>query len=88
VGTAQETATLAQQPVAVHGVEIELGRVDHEVVIQVLRIRQRFQQTSSPIQGDLGLTTVSEPCPRLGLLADELLPLNLGACDCLVPADA
>ncbi|MEE3919123.1 hypothetical protein V2I01_14205 [Micromonospora sp. BRA006-A] len=36
--------------VAIHGIEVELGGIDHEVVIGVLRIGQRFQQSASVIK--------------------------------------
>ena len=44
-----------QLPVTVHGVEVELGRVDHEVVVNVLRVGHRVQQPPSAVEGDLGL---------------------------------
>ena len=37
--------------VAVHGIEVELRGVDDEVVIKVLRVRQRVQQSAAPGSG-------------------------------------
>ena len=61
-----------EHPVAVHGVEVELGRIDHEVVIEVLRVGQRVQQPPPAVERDLRLATVSDPRPRFGLLRGQL----------------
>jgi hypothetical protein len=59
---------LGELPVAVHGVEIELGRIDHEVMANVLRVGHRIQQPPPAIQRDLGHAPVADPRPGLGLL--------------------
>jgi hypothetical protein len=58
--------------IAVHGVEVELGRVHDEVVVQVLRVRHGLQQATATVQGDFGLAPVPNPRPGLGLLGGEL----------------
>ena len=59
-------------PVAVHGVEVELGRVNDKVVIQVLGVRQAVQQPAAAVESDLGLALVADPRPGLGFLRREL----------------
>ena len=61
-----------EQPVAVHGVEVELGRVNDEVVIEVLRVRQAVQEPAAPVESDFGLAPVADPRPGLGFLRGEL----------------
>lgn len=63
---------LTNQAIAVHRVEIELGGVHHEVVVQVLGVRHPFEQAPPLVQGHLDLPAVSEPRPCLGFLACEL----------------
>jgi len=63
---------LGELPVAVHGVEVELGRIDHEMVANVLRVGHRIQQPPPTIQRDLGHPPVADPRPGFGLLGGEL----------------
>src|SRR5689334_5698147 len=49
---------LGQMPVAVHRVEVELRRIDHEVMVQVVGVRHGFQQPASLVERDLGLPAV------------------------------
>ena len=65
-------AVFGQVAVAVHGVEVELGRVYHEVMGQVLWVGQGVECPPSPGERNLGLAAVSEPCPCLGFLRGQL----------------
>lgn len=58
--------------VAVHGVEVELGGVDHEVVIEVLRVRHRVEEAAAAVWGYLGLSAATDPGPGFGLLRRQL----------------
>jgi hypothetical protein len=63
---------LGQMPVTVHGVEVELGRVNYEVIVQVVRIRKGFEQSAARIKGYLRLAPITDARPRLGFLGGEL----------------
>ncbi len=63
---------LGQHAVAVHGVEVELGRVHYEVVIEVLGVGQGVQEATAAVECDFGLAPVADPCLCLGFLAGQL----------------
>jgi len=55
-------------PVTVHRVEVEFGRVNDEMVVQIIRVRYRFELPTPFVEGDLSLPPVSQASPRLRLL--------------------
>jgi hypothetical protein len=59
-------AALAQMPVAVHRLEVELGRVDHEVVVQDVRVRRGFRESAALVERDYSRPAAPDPCPGLG----------------------
>src|SRR5215831_21138210 len=59
-------------PVAVHRVEVELGRIDDEVVIQVLGVGQRFEKPPPTVERDLRLAPIADACPGLRFLRSKL----------------
>ncbi len=65
-------AVLGQMPVAVHRVEVELRRVDHEVMVKVVGVGHGFQKPAPLVERDLGLPAVPDSCPCLGFLRGEL----------------
>ena len=65
-------AVFGEMPVAVHRVEVELRRVDDEVVVQVVGVRHGLQRACVPCRARPRLPAVPDPCPRLGFLRGEL----------------
>lgn len=65
-------AVLADQLVAVHRVEIELGRANHEVVVEVVGVRHALEQASAFVEGYFDLAAVAQARPGFGLLGSEL----------------
>src|SRR5690242_8622258 len=59
-------------PVAVHRVEVELRRVDNEVMVQVVGVRHRLQKAAPLIERNLGLPAVPHTRPRLCFQRREL----------------
>lgn len=72
VGERPGEAVLGEVPVAVHRVEVELGRVDDEMVIQVVGVRHGFQELAALVEGDFGGPAVSDTGPGLRFLRGEL----------------
>jgi hypothetical protein len=62
----------AHDSVAVHCVEVELGGVDDEVVVEVLGIGQGFEDPTAGVEGDLNLSPIPDACTRLRALGEEL----------------
>jgi hypothetical protein len=62
----------AQDPVAVHRVEVPFRGVDGEVVIEVLRVRHVLQQRPALVERDFDLAPVPDPGPRFGFLGMQL----------------
>jgi hypothetical protein len=62
----------AQNPVTVHGLVVEFLRVHHEVVLEVVRVRQRVKEAPALVEGDLDLAAVSDARPGFSLLGEEL----------------
>ena len=65
-------AVLGEMPVAVHCVEVELRRVDDEVVVEVIGVWHRLQKPAPLVERDFGLPAIPDTCPCLCFLRGEL----------------
>jgi hypothetical protein len=81
---------VSERAVAVHRVEVELGRIHDEVVLEVFRVRQGFEQSAALVERDFGLPVITYPRPCLRFLGEELhrdavvgsyLGASAGSCD-------
>lgn len=57
------SASSPEDAVAVHGIEVELGRIDHEMVVKVVR-REAFEEVPAAIECHLNLPPVAHAGPR------------------------
>ena len=71
-GAGDVPGVVATVSVAVHRVKVELGRIDREVVRQVVRLGQHVQEAPPLVKFHLGLAAIADPRPRLCLLRGKL----------------
>ena len=64
------SASLAEDVVAVHGVEVELGRIDHEMVVKVVR-REAFEEVPAAIECHLNRPPAAHAGPRFRALGGK-----------------
>ena len=67
-----DSVILGEMPVAVHRVEVELRRVDDEVVVEVIGAWHGFEESASPVLRNLDEPSIPDTCPRLCFLRREL----------------
>src|SRR4029077_1129768 len=65
VGEVSGHLVFCEHPVAVHGVEVELGRIDHEMVVQGSPGRAGSPVGAVRGRGRSRFGGVPDPCPRL-----------------------